>query len=282
MIFSFIPDWLVFVLGFIILLVIYYYLPDDIKTAIKKFLRSYGIYIIFFLIWIYWHSQTGTIAESPEKWPADLNRASFFVGLGLILFVAFRNWLYEFRFYTHQFIGDNIHGSCHRYEAIGNVGGKQSKNPWVVAFLGGSGLSDESWVMPWPFIKKIAVFPLSTFELRGNQMISHAKFEMVTSEELLELDEDVSEFIKNDTFGKWAKDNVWVGYASINKLASDPNYNDLKEELKKKNARITELKLMLTGKMSAVKGFVYDAMGIGKKLKGQEYTPQRTQMESGM
>lgn len=276
---AWLPDWIFFFIIGIIAFIVYYNFPEDVKQSTRKFMREYGVYVVLVLVGLYFHHQWGNIGDSPTKWPATMNRATFFFGLGIILYFAFDSWLFRHRYYTNHFVCDNVQGSCHRWHYIGNVGEK--KNPWVVAMLGGSGLSDESWVLPWPFPKKIVIVPSSTCQFLGNQLVANCKVEKVSSAELLEINEDLNNFIKNDAMARRVLDEVYIGYAKIETLTSDPEFNALKEDLIKKDSRINELKEMLRGKLTTVKGFVADTMGMSNKLKDRDWRSRQANRGSG-
>ena len=163
------PDWLFFLLCILLAIIIYFYLPTEIKKGVNKILVRFGFYIFLFIVWLFWRTRTTLIYQSPDLWPAYMNRATFWVLFIAFCYFALKSWLYEFRYYTNHFVCDNIHGSCHRFQEIGNPGG--GENNWVVFFLGGAGPSDENFVFPWPWTKKIIVVPKSACQFLGNQII---------------------------------------------------------------------------------------------------------------
>lgn len=273
---SFLPDWLVLIFFGVILYVIYYNLPEETKSGVKKFLMEYGVYVVIFLIWLYWKSQTGSIYESPDKWPANVNRATFFCGLGVLVFILVKSWLYEFRYYTHHFTADNISGSCHRYHEIGNVG--EPENNWAVFFLGGSGTSDERFVFPWPWIKKVVVVPKCSVQFLGNQIIA---FSQVDKVDINDLPEDVRDFIENDNFGRWVKDKIYFGLWDVQKKARSPKYVKIESELKKANHRINELADMLKGKLSRTKAFISDTLAMTDKVRGKDWRDRQNNPPPG-
>lgn len=265
---SFIPDWILFFIIGIVLIWIYSYLPEEVKGTVKGILIKYGVLIALLIILIYWHGKTGPIYASPDKWPADVNRATFFCGLGALIYVSFLYFWYQQRYHTTFFICDNIKGSCARWLEIGNVAG-ESNDPWVVLFLGTAGRSDDHVVLPWPFPKQIVVVPRSTIQFLGNQIVSYSKVERCDVDTWSELDEDVHNFLKHDPMAKWVGDQVYYGYAPIDVLSKSPKYRDLLLELEKKNSRINELKEMLRGKLTTTKGFISDTVGMTDKVRGK-------------
>lgn len=273
---GFIPDWMFFLAGGILIYIIYYYLPDDTKTDVRWFLANYGIYVLAILVWLYWHSKTGAIYEFPSKWPANMNRATFFVSFAIILYVLVKSWLYEFRYYTYHFVADNISGSCHRYHEIGNVGEPESN--WAIFFLGGSGGSDEKFVFPWPWVKKIVVVPKSSVQFLGNQIVAFSQVDKVNIDEL---PEDVADYIEKDPFGRWKKEEVYFGLWDISVKAKNPKFQDIENQIKKQDNTINKLKKMLRGDMQAIREFVSGTTAVQRRLRGDEAWRQQQQQPTG-
>lgn len=258
---SFIPDWMLFLIIAVICFIIYYYLPDEIKEPIKKFGKEYGFYVVLLLAWLYFRDKWGLVSD--HAWISEMKYASFLIGFVLILYFATKSWLYEQRYYTNQLICDNISGSVHRFQELGNIG---NKNNWVVFFLGTSGSSDERFVIPWPWAKKLVIVPKVSCQFIGNQIFVKTQ---VAKVDILELPEEVAHFVENDTFGKWCKDELYLGYWSIDIKATDPKYEELEALTKKKDSRINELKAMLEGKLTSTKRFISDTLAMQDKLKGK-------------
>lgn len=261
-----IPDWLLLIFVGLVFILVYRVLDEQTRASVNKFLRNYGFWIVLGIIWIYWRMRTGTIYESPEKWPATLNRADFFIGLAALLYWGVKSWLFEFRYYTNHFICDNIQGSCHRWHRIANVGG--TGNSYIVLLLGGSGISDEKFCIPWPWIHKIVIVPESSVQFIGNQIVSFTQAEKVN---ILDLDEEIYNFIQADTFTRWAKDEIYFGLWNIEAKMQNPELTQIQQNIEKKNATINKYKEMLNGNLSTFKQFVSDTMGITKKLKGDDW-----------
>lgn len=265
----YIPDWLLFSLSAVFLFFVYYYLPEDVKDPIKKGLKSYGIYIVLILFWLYFRNKWGFVSE--HEWIGGMKYATFLIFLVGILYFATKSWLYEQRYYTNQLICDNISGSVHRYQEIGSIG---SRDNWVVFFLGTSGTSDERFVVPWPWAKKLIVVPKVACEFIGNQIFVRSQ---VAKADILELPEEVAHFIEHDTFGRWCKDEIYFGLWSIRAKASDPKFEELESTMKKTNSRINELKAMLEGKLTSTKRFISDTLAMQDKLKGKSFFRRQEQ-----
>lgn len=270
----FLPDPIFFLIAIGILGFIYYFLPSDIKDSVKKFLAKSWIYIIGFIFWLYFKGKWGLVSDDPSRWPANMSYASFIIGFLLLLYWGIKSWLYEMRYYTHHFVGDNISGSYTRVQEVGNVAEDDS---WVVVFLGTSGSSDEKMIFPWPFPQKIAVFPKSTADFLGSQLVAKCQFAKV---DILEMPEEVHNFIENDSFARWAKDDLWFGIFSTELNASDPKYQSLFNKIVSENSRKNELTTMLKGKLNIVKNFVTDTMAIQEKFKGKSWRQQPRQQEN--
>lgn len=259
----FIPDWILFILIGVVAIFIYRMLPDDLKGSTKNFLKNYGFYIAIFLLWLYFYNKWGVVAD--YSWIGQMKYATFLALLGIMLYVGFKSWLYEQRYFTNHLFCDNMHGSCHRYQEIGNVGTGVN---WVVFFVDGSGSSDDRFVFPWPWSKRLFIAPKVACQFVGNQIFIKSQ---LLKAELIDLPEDVADFIEHDTFGRWCKDNIYFGLWSVELKATDPKFTDIELMLQKSDDRINELKEMLRGKLTTVKGFVSDTMAMQEKLKGKSW-----------
>ncbi len=258
-----ISDLLLFLIGVVVVYIIYRYCPDDTKILIQKIIINYGFYIGAFIFWLYFRKKWGIIADFPQEWPGSMYRVTFYVGFVIIIYFAFKSWLYEFRYNTNQFIGDNIHGSVARTHRCGD---------WIVEFLGTSGLSDEHWCIPWPWTKRISVYHKSTRLKLGNQRVSIAHFEKV---DLFDMPVEIADFLEKDTFAKLCLDELWLGVFSNELLASDPEINEILQKFKKINARSNEDSAMLKGKLTKTKGFVSDTIATADKLRGKDWRGSR-------
>jgi len=256
-IFSFMPDWLLFIIGGIVTIVIYYNLPDELKSSVKKFMRSYGFVIVVGLLWIYYRSQWGIVADNETI--GQMKLADFMAIEALLIYFGAKSWLYEQRYFTNHAISNNRQGSVHRIQELGD---------YVVIFIGGSGASDSNFVIPWPWVQEIWVVPKVACQWFGNQLLVASQLEFVSH---MDVDEEISDFIKNDTFGRWHLDNVWTGLWTEQLKASNPKYSELYEVMKKKDNRINELKEMLKGKLTIAKTFISDTMAMTDKIKGKEW-----------
>ena len=260
---SWMPDSVLFLIGFVIAYAIYYYSPDEIKLSIKKVLMDYGVYICLFVFWLYYKNKWGIVAD--HLFWAEMRYATFLFCMVGGIYFGVLTWLYEFRYYTNHFMCNNLHGSCHRF---------QEKGDWAIFFLGGSGSSDEKFVLPFPFCKKIVVVPKVAVQFLGNQIFALSQVEKV---DLLDLPEEVADFIENDTFGRWCKDNIYAGLWDEKITALNPKYNDLESLYKKSNARVNELKKMLQGKLTTVKQFVSDTFAMQDKITGKRWASRGSQ-----
>lgn len=256
-IFSFMPDWMLFLIGIIVAIVIYYNLPDDLKSSVKKFMRSYGFIIIVGLLWLYYRNQWGIVADNEVV--GQMKLADFMAIEILLIYFGVKSWLYEQRYYTNHAIANNKHGSVHRIQEIGD---------YVVIFIGGSGTSDERFVIPWPWVQEIWVVPKVACQYLGNQLLVFSQIELVSH---MDIDEEISDFIAKDTFAKWHLDNVWSGLWTERLKATDPKYSELQKMLQKKDNRINELKEMLKGKLTIAKTFISDTLAMTDKIKGKDW-----------
>lgn len=263
------PDWLFFSLSFLVSLIIYYYLPDEAKSSIKKFLSAYGFYIGIFIAWLYFRGRWGLVIDDPERWPADMNYATFIFAFVFGLYQIARLWLYENRYKTTQFICNNLSGSCYRRQDIGD---------WTIFFLGTSGASDNHFVIPWPLPEKIVVVPKNSWDFLGSQMVSTAQvFKRDEYLGVYELPEEVSHFLETDQFARFAKSKVYFGIYSEQLRTEDPEVNWEEGHIIKLNTRINELAKMLGGKMKSVKGFVSDTLSTVDKLRGNKWNKRRAE-----
>ena len=273
------PDWAFFCFLFALLVGIYVFLVStfpELKSMLNNVLKKVGLWVVLLIIWLYWRSKSLSIGDTPNKFPATLNMADFYVSLGVILFLWGASWLYKERYFTNHFICDNISGSCHRFHEVGNMG--DPKNNWVVLLLGGSGRSDEKMIFPWPFVQKIVVVPKSACEFKGNQIVAHSH---VSKVDLYDLSPEVRRFVEDDTFGKWAKENIFCGLWDIKKIAKDPRYSEIEDLMKKLHSRINEQDDMLKGKLTRMKGFLSDTMAMKNKAEGKEWARQSGQPMGG-
>lgn len=251
---GFIPDWILFVIVLVVALLIYRYFPEDVKRGIKRFLMSFGVWIGLLLCWLYFRGKWGYVYEDPSRWPAGLYYATFIFGFIGLLYFAVKTWLYEHRDATDHFISDNIQGSCARYYERGD---------WAIFFLGTSGASDDRFVIPWPWMKKIVVVPKVAVQFFGSQILALSQVEKV---DIDDLDEDIADFIENHPFARWKKDNIYAGLFDQELRASNPQYEEIQSKLKKQNDRINELKKMLKGKLGATKEFISDTFAMTDKI----------------
>lgn len=259
MIIPWLPDYLLFLFVFIVALVIYYYLPDELKSGIRRFVVGYGFYIVLFLLWLYYRNQWGVVADY-EFW-GQMKYATFLTALVLGLYLGFKMWLFEFRYYTNQAIANNDHGSCHRYHEIGD---------WAILFIGGSGTSDEKFVFPWPWVKKIWVVPKVAVQFVGNQIFVRSQIDKVDLFDVPGL-EEVAEFIGNDPFGRWCKEKIYFGLWDEQVKATNPKYAEIESINKKLNARVNELNTMLKGKLTSTKQFISDTFAMQDKIIGKRW-----------
>lgn len=256
---SWLPDYVVFILIGLIVFIIYYLLPEEIKVPVKKFVGNYGFYIVLLLAWLYLRTVMGLVSESPDSFPANLNRATFFILLALLLYQLVSYFLFEQRYFTTHFVCNNLSGSCARRQDVGD---------WTIFYLGTSGTSDEKIIVPWPIPQRIVVVPKCAWDFLGNQMVAQS---LVSKTDILQLPEDVAHFIETDTFGKMRKEEIYMGYWSEKLRTEDPRVDDYESNYKKLNSRINELAKMLEGKLTHVKTFVADTLGTVDRMKGKSW-----------
>lgn len=263
-----IPDWLLIFAVLIIVFVIYKYMPEEAKKATGTFLKAYGFYIALFLIWIYFRKKWGRVYEDPNRWPANIYYATFIIGFVLLIYFAAKSWLYEQRYYTNHLVCDNIQGSVHRFQEI-----VSDNVSFIVFFLGTSGSSDEKFVFPWPWPKKLLVAPKSACQFLGNQIKVMSQVHKI--EDVYDLPEDVRQFIEKDTFAKWCMDNIYFGLWDVENRAKDPKFGDIELLVQKQSARLNEQDDMLKGKLTRTKAFVSDTIATANKLTGKSWSARR-------
>lgn len=254
-----VSDWVLFLFIAIIAIIVYSYLPSEIKQTTKEFLKKYGIYIAIFLAWLYFRNKWGFVYEFPEKWPADMRRATFFAVFALMLFQLAKWLMYEQRYYTRAFVSNGVSGSCNRFQEVGD---------WIVFFIGTTGSSTEKLVIPFPIPQKIVVAPRVAVDYLGEPIVCKS---LVSKVDVTDLPEEVRDFIEKDTFGRIAKENVWFGIWDQEIRTSNPRYDEIELLLKKYNSRVNELSDMLKGKLKTVKGYVSDTLAMTDKLKGKSW-----------
>jgi len=258
---GFLPDPLFFLIVGGLSLIIYFYLPEDMRKSIKNFLKNFGFYIFLALCYFYFKDKWGMVRDN--EWPGGISQASFVIGFILLMYWGVKSWMYEQRYYTNHLISDNVSGSCHRYQEIEATDGMT----WIAFFLGTSGSSDEKFVFPWPWSKKVLFAPKICCEFLGNQILVKAQTPKV---DVLDLDENLSFFVENDTFGRWCLEDLYCGIAPVSVKLEFPEYRTLENVIKKQNNRINELAKMLKGKLTDTKGFISDTMAMTNKLQGKD------------
>lgn len=252
------PDGITIAILLVVTIFIYYFLPEEMKYGARKIFATYGVYILLFLLWLYFRNKWGIVAENETI--GQMKLATFMFLLGCLIYFAVVSWLYEFRYYTNHAVANNRHGSCHRYQEVGD---------WIILFIGGSGSSDQHFVIPWPYVKEIWVVPRVSVQFLGNQIFVLTQLEKVETLDLPE--EELENAIVFDVFGKWAKHEVYFGIAPEKIKAIYPQYHDLQSLLMKQGARINELKNMLKGKLNTTKTFVSDTLGMTDKFRGKSW-----------
>ncbi len=251
-----IPDGWVVLGGVAIFFLVYYFLPKDMQTPIKKGVKQYAFYIIVFLCWLYFRKRWGLVYENPAKWPADIYLASFRAGLVIAIWNATKWLMYQQRYFTRQFVSNNVSGSINRYQEIGD---------WIVFFVGTTGSSTEKIVIPFPIPQKLVVVPKCACAFLGEHVVCQSQ---VMKTDLQDLDEEIIHFIETDTFAKLKKSEVYFGLWDEKLKMRNPLYVEIAEKYNKACARRDELAKMLKGKLKDVKGFISDTMGMQDKLKG--------------
>src|SRR3989338_7776216 len=101
---SFMPDWAFVILCGVVCFIIYCYLPEELKRTTRAGLARFCVFIILFLVWLYFKSKWGLVGDDPARWPADVNYATFMVGLALVLWYMVKWMFYWHRYYTDQFV----------------------------------------------------------------------------------------------------------------------------------------------------------------------------------
>jgi hypothetical protein len=263
-IFTFMPDFLLFLLIGFISIVVYSQLSDDIKTGIKNFLKRFGVFIVLGCLWLYFRKQWGLVAEN--EFFGQMYLATFLLWLTLLIYFGVKSWLYEQRYYTDHAIANNRQGSCAKYFEIGE---------WVILFIGNSGSSDERFVIPWPWIKEIWVVPKCAVQFIGNQICVLSQLELSNYMEMPE--EEISHFIETHPMARWCKDNVYFGLWTEKIKAHNPIYSELQQNLKKSQERLLEATKMLKGKLTVTKQFISDTLGMTEKFKGKDWRNQQPQ-----
>lgn len=273
----FLPDWLAVVLIIAIAIIIYIFLPPELKDTTRKYAKKYGFFVLIFLIWLYYRKRFGFIYENPTRWPAGMLYGDFMFGLALLLWFSVKSWLYEQRYYTYSFISDNISGSCKRYQEIGSL---TPGITWIILFIGTSGSSDERFVFPWPWAKKLVIVPKCACQFIGNHIIATSQVSRVLElDNPLEIPEEIKHFLDTDPFAKWCKDEVYFGMWDIKIKSTNPKYEEVEALNKKLNTRINEQNQMLRGKLTTVKAFVSDTMAVQDRLKGGGWGSKKDRTE---
>lgn len=264
---SFIPDPLFFIACIVLALILYRFLPDDVKPTIKNAIKTYGIYIVLIIMWIYFKKKWGLVGDDLTRWPANIYYATFIVFLILGIWHLGRLLLYEQRYYTDMFICNGVAGSCARRQDIGD---------WTVFAIGTSGSSDEKFVLPFPSPQKIVVVPKDAWQYVGSNMVCTTE---VFSCDILDIPEDVAHYIQTQPMLKGKLDKIYFGIWSEELRTNDPDVDVIESNFKKANSRINELATMLKGKLGHTKAFINDTMGMTDKLKGKSKfsNPQQRQ-----
>lgn len=266
---SFMPDYLFFIIIGILLIILYRFMPDDIKDGIKKITINYGVYIIILLFWLYFRTKWGYVYENPEKWPGNWMYATFIASFALLLFQSAKWLMYEQRYFTRAVVANNLSGSCNRYQEIGD---------WIVLFVGTTGSSTEKLVLPFPIPQKLIVVPKVACDYIGEHIVVKSQ---VFLRSVFDLPEDVCHFIETDTFARLAINNIYFGLWDEELRTSNPDAKEIESNLVKLNKRVNELTKMLDGKLGTVKGFVSDTMATVDKFKGKSYIRSYPQQQGG-
>jgi uncharacterized membrane protein len=263
-------DFLTLFVIFILLIAIdLFVLPDEAKRTVHKFVAAYGIYIIFFVIWLVFRKRWGRIYEVPGRWPAMHYWVTFILAFILLLYWLVLYFFYKQRYLTYHAIANNRSGSCAYYT---------NKGDWTIFKIGTSGRTDKKIVIPNPVPQEIWVVPRCAWRKLGGQFIIESQ---IIRKDELDMPPEVREAIEEDPLASMKKGNIYFGLWSQKIRAEDPRYDELENKLTKAHDRINELQDMLKGKLKNVKGFISDTMAMQDKMRNKEFKQSRVQQEYG-
>lgn len=205
--------------------------------------------IIIIAIYLYFRDRWGIVADS---WLGQYRSATVFLFTSLFIWQTGKMFLQSERYKSTQAIADNRHGSCGKYE---------EKGDYVVLNIGSlSGDAD----IPWRSGHETWVVRRESFKKIGEQIYVGTQLD---KSDILEVPPYIKDFIES-TSG-YNKENIYYGEFSQIAKIDDPEKNEVTDKLRDNQRLNNELKAMLRGKTSAIKGFVSDTAAIQKKAKGE-------------
>lgn len=223
-------DFWFFVIIGIILIIIYYFIPKELKISINKFLSGYLFWIIIFIVLIYGWSRWGYVRD--HDFPAGWRYAAFLCIFGGMIYLAVNNWLYEHRYNSTHFSSNGCSGSCSLRYDIGK---------WTIFYLGTSGTSDwKGLVIPWYFPQKICVVPKDSWDFNGSDQISITQ---TYKKDIKYLPPKARHKIEQDKRTFFARNNaeIYFGVFSEKLMTDDPKYSEISAEMEETNAAYDKL-----------------------------------------
>ena len=244
-------------------------LPEGSKAEVRRFLKSWGVWLFLFLGWLYFHNKWGY--WGPDEWLGNkANSIFFFLAIGWALA---RNFLERERYHSTQAIADNRSGSCAKYQEL---------EDYVVLNIG----SVDADLFPWSMGHETWVVRKRHFNKINGKINTPSQIlceSQLVQCDLTEVPPSAHDFIET-SFG-YNKDVVFYGEFSQAELISDAkielgttsvNTKEYQKILKDTQRMLNEARSMLKGKLSAVKRFVSDVGTTLRKASGQSVIPSVT------
>lgn len=223
-------------------------LDESTKHNLAEKGKKLIIPVLLIFIYLYFRKKWGPVSES---WLGEYNSATVLVFFLFMIWKLSVLFLAKERYVSTAAIADNRHGSCAKYQPIGD---------YMVLNIG----SVDAAGFPWPYGHETWVVRREAFQKFTDQICCSTQ---ILQADLLEVPVQVYEFISTTT--GYNKNNIYYGEFSQKVKIQDPEKGRLEMEMRDTNRMLNENRTMLKGKTSAVKSFVSDTSIIQKKAKGE-------------
>lgn len=213
-----IPLWIYFLIGGIIIFIIWIKLPFDAKIVIKKLFKNPITYLFLFgIAWYIWGRYGKTMT---------IRTANYWMPFLLLIIFLIMNTFGNMRYHTRQIITPNFHGSFTKAKNV---------NGFIIFNIG----SFDAFGISIPMANKILILREETTIIVEEGAISISRISPVT---IYELDSDVKTFIEKTSYLKNSKNNIFYGwFDDINKVDWD-EHELMKMENNKKDFPLDLLK----------------------------------------
>lgn len=264
-----IPLIVFWIVGISFSLIIYLFVfSDEKKDIAKQFMKKFGFWIVFILLWISCNNFFGV-------WNYNAPIGSFFSRRATTIFLflffiinIFKLLIWFIRYIEVQAICDNRSGACARYVQRGR---------YIILSIGSTDWFDfghESWVVPIKHFNKINNKPNSSktqIEIKTR----------VTRSDIEEIPKEAFDFFEMEAEADgFNKENIYYGEYSLRDIEENNRINDKKGnklsllDIKNINRQDNETQRMLSSKLKLRKEFFSAINTIRKKASGEQtYKP---------